>query len=247
LEFNEKGIELFAKITNDINEKSAKDAKKTEDLFAPKKPVITQALIIMNVLIFLASLYDRDTIAYLFSNLPRAIYQGEYYRLLTAAFVHIDPMHLLCNIYSIYVVGSQIESFFGKWKYLSIYLFSAICGNLLSFLFLDMNTMSIGASGAIFGILGSLLYFGYHYRVYLGNVLKSQLIPILLLNLCIGFLIPGIDNAAHIGGLLGGIFITMAIGVQDRSDKDFRKNGVLLSVLYIAFLLFMIFYRSMQL
>ncbi len=247
LEFNEKGIELFAKITSDINEKSAQDAKKTENLFAPKRPVITQALILVNTILFLFSLYYEDLILLIFSNYPRFIFQGEYFRLLTAAFVHVDAFHFLCNIYTLYIVGSQVESFFGKWKYLGIYLFSAICGNLLSVLFLDMNTISFGASGALFGLLGALLYFGYHYRVYLGNVLKSQLIPLIVLNLCIGFLVPGIDNAAHIGGLVGGLFITMAIGIQDRRDETFRKNGILLSILYLAFLIFMMFYRQMQL
>ena len=72
----------------------------------------------------------------------------------------------------------------------------------MSMLFTD--AISAGASGAIFGLLGALLYFGYHYRIYLGNVMRSQIIPLIIFNLMLGFILVGIDNAAHIGGLMGG-------------------------------------------
>ena len=106
------------------------------------------------------------------------------------------------------------------------------------------DTGSVGASGAIFGIMGSLLYFGYHYRVYLGNVVKSQLIPLIAINLLIGFM-PGsnIDNAAHIGGLIGGAFMTIALGVKDKTSTFEKINGfivaasLLLFMYYTAFIL----------
>ena len=101
----------------------------------------------------------------------------------------------------------------------------------------------MGASGAIFGLLGSLLYFGYHYRVYLGNVLKSQIIPIILLNLFIGFAVPGIDNFAHIGGLIGGVFASMLMGVSDKKNKADRVNGSILSLIYLFFIIYLAFFR----
>ena len=104
-------------------------------------------------------------------------------------------------------------------------------------------TVSVGASGAIFGLLGSLLYFGYYYRVYLGNLIHSQIIPVILLNLCIGFLTPGIDNAAHIGGLIGGVLSTMAVGLKYKSKKSDRINGVILTVIFISFLVYLGFFR----
>ena len=103
------------------------------------------------------------------------------------------------------------------------------------------NNASIGASGAIFGLLGSLLYFGYHYRVYLGNVIKSQIIPLLILNLGIGFMFNGIDNFAHIGGLIGGTLITIGLGIKYKSSTFERVNGFIVSILYLIFCLYMTF------
>ena len=108
----------------------------------------------------------------------------------------------------------------------------------MSIIFSD--SISAGASGAIFGLLGSLLYFGYHYRVYLGGVLKSQIIPLILINLIFGFTMSGIDNAAHIGGLIGGFLISMAVGVPNKSEKSDIINGIIMSIIYFVFLLFMI-------
>ena len=103
------------------------------------------------------------------------------------------------------------------------------------------NTASIGASGAIFGIMGALLCFGYYYRVYLGNVLKSQLIPLIIFNLLLGFALSGIDNFAHIGGLLGGIGATMALGVDGKSKKYESINGIIITTIFIIFEIYMAF------
>ena len=101
------------------------------------------------------------------------------------------------------------------------------------------DNFSIGASGAIFGLLGSLLYFGYHYRVYFGNVLIRRIVPVIILNLFIGFTIPGIDNFAHIGGLIGGFLISKAVGVNTRDKKSDKINGIILSTIYFGFLIFL--------
>ena len=141
---------------------------------------------------------------------------------------------------ALYVLGGQIESFFGKFKYIIIYLFSGLTGSLLS-ITLSGNVGSIGASGAIFGLMGALLYFGYHYRVYLGTVIKSQIIPLILINLLIGFTIPGIDNSAHIGGLIGGILSTIAVGVKYKSTNYEKINGFIVLIIYMCFLAFLAF------
>ena len=86
------------------------------------------------------------------------------------------------------------------------------------------NAISVGASGAIFGLLGALAYFGYHYRLYLGNVLKTQIIPVIAINLLIGVMLTGIDNFCHIGGLVGGIFASMALGVEGKTKKTDHIN-----------------------
>lgn len=236
--FKEKGAELFMKITGEIGKKNQQETVKAEELFKVKKPIITYILIAINVLIFLLS-HININIAnslFLFKNL-----NGEYYRLITATFTHYDLFHLLFNMYALYIIGPQIESFFGKKKYLLIYLFSALTGSLMSLTFMADNAASLGASGAIFGLLGSLLYFGYHYRLYLGTVIKSQIIPLIVANLVLGFILTGIDNAAHIGGLVGGILISMALGVKYKSTQYEKINGLILSIILLGFLTYTAF------
>lgn len=246
-ESSEDGFNLFMKLTKEINDKNEVEAKKAEDIFTKKKPVITYALIIINVLVFIAMYIfgkgSEDTLTLLLfgANYPVLVRAGDYYRLITSAFLHAGLLHLIFNNYALYVIGSQLESFLGKAKFLIIYLVSAICGSLMSMLFSD--GISVGASGAIFGLLGSLLYFGYNYRVYLGTVLKSQIIPLIILNLIIGFITPGIDNAAHIGGLLGGLGMTMALGIKYKTSTFEKVNGKIIMAVYIGFLIFMAFFR----
>ncbi len=247
--FKQKGLELFMKLTTEINEKSGKDAKKAENVFKKRTPIMTYILIGLNIFIFL-SMYlfgkgstDVETLLNFGATNPGLIKAGEYYRLITSAFLHIGFWHLLFNMYSLYVIGTQLESFFGKIKFLVIYLGSAILGNLMSLLFLGDNVVSAGASGAIFGLLGALIYFGYHYRVYLGTVVKSQIIPLIILNLGLGFFINGIDNSAHIGGLIGGILLSIGLGVKYKSTKFEQINGIIVSIIYTIFLIYMGFFR----
>ena len=243
IDFKEKGLELFMKITSDINKKNEGDAKMNEDVFTPKKPVVTYALIIINVIVFLLSLFNESIIQMFAVNRFFIADLGQYYRLFTGIFLHANFLHLIFNMYALYVIGMQLESFLGKGKYLAVYLLSGLGGSMLS-IFFD-NGYSVGASGAIFGLMGALLYFGYHYRVYLDSVVKSQIIPLIILNLLIGFTSTGIDNWAHIGGLVGGILATMAVGVKYKSTKFEMINGVIMYLIFIGFLGYMVFVRGM--
>jgi len=255
--FSEKGMELFAKITGEITIKSEKNAEKAEDVFKPKKPYITYGILLINLVIFILTFFynvqnGNGLIDSLLGNShaalktfgglePSLVKSGQYYRLITSAFNHIGLFHLLFNSYALYVIGSQLESYIGRTKYLIIYLASAIFGNLLSVAL--VSGWSAGASGAIFGLLGALLYFGYHYRVYLGTVIKSQIIPLILINLTIGFLSPEINNAAHIGGLIGGFLGLQALGVKYKSTKTDKINGIILLTIYTGFLVYISFFR----
>lgn len=242
----EKGMELFFKLTSEINKKNEQEGIKAEEIFKPKKPIITVSLIIINVIVFILMYIlgkgsqDAFTLIKFGAFQKDLILGGEYYRLITYAFLHIGIFHLLFNCYALYVIGRQLESFLGKIKFLIIYLVSALCGSLMSMIF--PISISAGASGAIFGLLGSLLYFGYNYRVYLGTVLKSQIIPLILINLIFGFMVSGINNAAHIGGLIGGILITMSLGIKYKSKKSEQINGIVLLSLFLGFLIYMGFF-----
>lgn len=243
IDFKEKGLELFMKITSDINKKNEGDAKMNEDVFTPKKPIVTYALIIINVIVFLLSLFNESIIQMFAVNRFFIADLGQYYRLFTGIFLHANFLHLIFNMYALYVIGMQLESFLGKGKYLAVYLLSGLGGSMLSIFF--SNGYSVGASGAIFGLMGALLYFGYHYRVYLDSVVKSQIIPLIVLNLLIGFTSTGIDNWAHIGGLVGGILATMAVGVKYKSTKFEMINGAIMYLIFIGFLGYMVFVRGM--
>jgi len=238
----EDGFALLLKLGNDISEKSKENADQANKVFEPKLPIVTTILIALNVLIFLFGIFfgARDFLINAFAVYGPFVREGDFYRLITGIFLHADILHLGFNMYSLYVIGSQIESFFGKTKFILIYLFSGLMGSLLSIL-LNGNVPSIGASGAIFGLLGSMLYFGYYYRVYLGNTLTSQIVPIILVNLLIGFTTSGIDNFGHIGGLIGGFLITMAFGIDEKSDRQSKINGWVFAIVTLLFLIFMNF------
>lgn len=245
--FKEKGMELFSKLTSEISKKSESESMKAEEVFSKKKPIITYAIISLNILIFVLMYVLGDgsksvqTLINFGANYGPLVKMGDYYRLITSAFLHIGVLHLAFNCYALYVIGPQVENFFGKSKYIIIYLISAISGSLLSILF--SNSVSAGASGAIFGLLGSIVYFGYHYRIYLDNVLKSQIVPLIVLNLLLGFVVSGIDSAAHIGGLIGGVLISMAVGVKYKSSNSERINGIIMTTIYLGFLIYMCFFR----
>ena len=161
---------------------------------------------------------------------------GEIYRLVSYMFLHAGIMHILLNMYSLYIVGTKVEDFFGKWKYLLIYFISGISGGLLS-IGLSQDTISVGASGAIFGLFGALIYFGYSYRGYIGSMIRSQIIPIVVYNLLIGFFIPGIDMWGHVGGLIGGILTANVLGTIE--NKDYKISNIVLLVIYFAFLVYL--------
>ena len=245
---DENGLEYFIKVTDNINQKNESKSKIAEKIFSFKKPIVTYSLIFICILVFILMYVlgngstDNYTLLVFGANVDTLTKNGDYYRLFTSMFLHIGILHLLCNMYSLYIIGKEVENVFGKVKYLIIYLLSGIAGSILSLAF-NHNTICAGASGAIFGLLGALLYIGYYYRTYLGATLTRSIIPVIVLNLIIGFTSSGIDNAAHIGGLVGGILIAMAVGVPDKSNNNNKINGIVLSLIYFGFIIYLSFFR----
>ncbi|MDD7131991.1 MAG: rhomboid family intramembrane serine protease [Firmicutes bacterium] len=245
---DEEGLEYFIKVTDNINKQNESKSKIAEKIFSFKKPIITYSIIFICVLVFILMYVlgngstDNYTLLLFGANLDALTKNGDYYRLLTSMFLHIGIMHLLCNMYSLYIIGKEVENVFGKWKYLVIYILSGIAGSILSLAF-NHNTICAGASGAIFGLLGALLYFGYYYRPYLGATLTRSIIPVIAINLIVGFLDSGIDNSAHIGGLVGGLLVAMAVGVPDKSNNNNKINGIVLSLIYFGFIIYLSFFR----
>lgn len=249
--YKEEGFELISKLTKEIEEKNIKEGQEREKYMRNNKPIITYILIFINIVMFVLMYMlgngseNTNTLIDFGANYILLTKAGEYYRLITSGFLHIGVIHLLLNMYSLYIVGSQVEYFYGKVKYIIIYLFSLIMGSLFTVALSSVNTVSAGASGAIFGLLGSILYFGIKYRGYIGNSLVNQIVPVVVLNLIIGFTTPGIGNAAHIGGLIGGYLISMAvgIGIDKKEQRSSRINGIIISAILTIFMIYIGFVR----
>jgi rhomboid protease GluP len=180
-------------------------------------PYVTIGLLVVITVIFLAMLYvghgDVIRVSLLFGAKENSLVrQGQYWRLVTPIFLHGGWLHLLVNGYSLYRLGGSMERIYGAKKYFLIFLFAGITGNTLSYLL--SPSPSLGASGALFGLVGAGLVFPIRFRNLIPadvrNSILRQLFPIAAINLAIGFSLHGIiDNWAHIGGLLGGAFIAL--------------------------------------
>lgn len=240
-DFNDKvdPVEFF-KLTEDMNQNTMKKEKKLEKIFSPKKPVVTYILIVLNLMVFLYGiLHGNDELINMFGNNYELVQNGEFYRLFTCMFVHADILHILFNMIALYSIGPVVERYYGKSKFLLIYLVSGLLGSIFSGVFMTADSISIGASGAIFGLLGSICYFTYYYRATLQGILRGSIMPVIIINLVIGFLSTSIDLSAHIGGLIGGILISMAIGIGDKHRKSDQINGLVVLILMAAFLIYM--------
>lgn len=243
-------INEFMKLTDELNQKTYNEEKKLDKIFKDKKPMVTEVLIGINIGIFVLMLISSmlgsnlsSVFTYYGSNSYELIQQEGVlglYRLVTSMFIHADIFHIFFNMYALYVVGSQVERYYGKKKFLIIYFISGIFGSLFSNVFMLPNSMSIGASGAIFGLFGALGYFAYNYRAILGNFLKSSIIPVIVINLCLGLFISGVDVSCHIGGLIGGILISTILGVSGKEKKQNVSILIVFAIL-LCFMAFMIF------
>ena len=164
------------------------------------------------------------------------IYDGEYWRLITHTFLHGGSLHLLLNMGVLFVAGNLLEKLYGGSRFLILYLFSAIGGSLATLYFVR-DAPSVGASGAIFGLMGALVALGLRYKDRLprwrNRIFGLGLIPFIACDIILGFTFPHINNAAHLGGLAvgfaGGLILTPAIYAS--SEHEPKSVQALASVL----------------
>jgi len=162
-----------------------------------------------------------------FGMIPLAIADGQWWRLITAAFLHGSLLHLAFNMYALYWLGPQLEELLGRGRFLSLYMLSAFGGNVASYYFSGLNTLSVGASGAIFGLLTATIVIGRELRRDV-----SQLILLLGLNVAFGFLNPNIDWRAHFGG--AGVGAAVA-SLQIKGRPESRVIGlVAIGIILVA-------------
>lgn len=148
---------------------------------------------------------DRRVLIAFGAKVNTLIQEGEVWRLITSTFIHIGILHLFFNLYALRSLGSLAEEMFGHRNYFLIYLLAGLGGSIASYIF--SSAISAGASGAIFGILGALVYFSYKRPKLWKSGLGMNLIMVLFVNIGFGLSQPGIDNFAHLGGLLTGTLI----------------------------------------
>lgn len=189
---------------------------------------ITTILLLTTVFIFLLQLYFGDGFTSAFMKLNLAISAGEWYRLFTPIFLHGGFTHLLVNCLSLHYTGPIVESWYGKTRFIALYIFSGFCGNIASFL--ATPNPGVGASGAIFGLIGGFAVLLIRHRDLIGRQSQSALQSLALtvaINFAIG-LSPGsyIDNFAHLGGLLGGLGFAYIAG--PRLERVRSINGTFL-------------------
>lgn len=178
---------------------------------------ITMLFIAANVIMYVLTAFfsknifnsDINVLIFLGAKVNSLISSGEYYRLFTAMFLHGGLMHLVLNMYALFALGPLLENVYGKGKYIIIYLASGIVSSIFSYKFSD--AVSIGASGAIFGLLGATLIFAFRRRDEVGKNLLRNILSVIAINIFIGLNMSNIDNFAHLGGLIGGIIIAAII------------------------------------
>ena len=176
-----------------------------------KESLVTYILICINILIFILTSFlskniyniDSYTLIALGAKVNVLINNGQPWRLITCAFLHGGLAHIAFNMYALKIIGSEVEYVYGKVKYISIYLISALGGSVFSYLF-NADSISVGASGAIFGLLGAMIIFGIRHKNKIGKAYIMNLFKVLLINIFIGVTLSNIDNGAHIGGLVFG-------------------------------------------
>jgi rhomboid protease GluP len=176
---------------------------------------VTTVILAINVVVFVVELAlggaNSSALIRLGAMVPILVATGEYWRLITAMFLHVGVLHLLLNSYGLYLFGNLIEGVFGSARFVAIYLVTGFFASAASFAFGTPNRIAAGASGAIFGLLGAWLAYNWGRReLFMAQANLRGALILIAINLFLGFQIAGIDNLAHIGGLVAGVLAGLA-------------------------------------
>ena len=147
---------------------------------------------------------------------PFIFYRGEWWRLITAAFLHGGLLHILMNSWVLFDLGPQVNQAFGTPRFLSIYFVSSVTGFLASLYW--SPAVSIGASAGLCGLIGAMIAFGTRERSAFGSALRRQYVQWMIYLLIFGLVIPNVDNSAHLGGLAGGFVVAYLAGTPGFSE-----------------------------
>lgn len=198
---------------SDVNNAIKNDSINKFNNLKSKNIYFTYFLMGINIFVYLLMLIngDSESISTLikFGALEPSliINEHQYYRLFTAMFVHIGYMHLFSNIFSLYIIGSRIERYMGKLPYILIYIISGLTSSLFSTYL--TGSVAAGASGAIWGLYGAILIFTAFNRKSMQGIDFYTILIMIILGFSISLMTPYVDNFAHLGGLIGGLIITI--------------------------------------
>lgn len=213
--------------------KASERSKAENEMFKSGKPLFTYFLIAAQILLFLlmelkGGSTNTSTLIKFGAKFNPLILEGEWWRFFSPVLLHIGALHLFMNSLALYYLGPMVERIYGNFRFLFIYILAGFAGSLASFLF--SPSLSAGASGAIFGCFGALLYFGSVFPRLFFRSMGMNILIVLAINLLFGFSVPGIDNAGHIGGLLGGF---AAAGIVHLPKK--RKFALQALIIIVTF------------
>ena len=185
-----------------------------------KKEPVTVLFILLNILIFLVVDFTggSENTAHMIecgaAYPPLILGNGEIYRLFTCMFLHFGIEHLANNMLVLFVLGQRLEPVVGKIKFILIYLLGGLGGNILS-LYMEIRkeeyAVSAGASGAVFAIMGAMIYVVVRNRGRIQDISTRQIMIMAAFSLYFGFASGGVDNAAHVGGMICGFFLSMLL------------------------------------
>ena len=185
-----------------------------------RKEPVTAGLILLNILVFLAVEFtgsSQNTMHMLdcgAAYTPMIVQGGEYYRLFTCMFLHFGIEHLLNNMLVLFVLGSRLERVIGKIKFLLIYLLGGVLGNVIS-LYLELHAqnfaVSAGASGAVFAVMGAMIYIVIRNKGRLADLSMRQILIMAVFSLYFGFASTGVDNTAHVAGMVSGFLLAVLL------------------------------------
>jgi rhomboid protease GluP len=219
---------------------AANKVKEEQSLFTRGKPFFTYVFIAVQLLMFFVmemagGTQNTENLIRFGAKYNPLITDGEWWRFFTPIIIHIGFLHLLMNTFALYFLGTAVERIYGSPRFLFIYIFAGFSGTLASFVF--TNSLSAGASGAIFGCFGALLYFGTAHPKIFFRTMGTNILVVIGINLAFGFSIPGIDNAGHIGGLAGGALSAAIVHLPRAKRMWFQLIAVLAAAAVIpAFL-----------
>jgi membrane associated rhomboid family serine protease len=207
--------------------------------------LVTKVLIGICVLTYILQVSD-PTIVAKYADLParafgpftQGVAAGEFYRLITSAFLHGSVIHIAFNMYALFIFGTQVEAALGRARYVGVYLVAALGGSTLSFVLAHVgpssgfpvdSTSSVGASGAVFGLFGAYYVVARRLRADTG-----QIVGLIVINLAFGFVVPAIDVWAHIGGLITGFALTFAMARVPRGPRRGLIQGAAAVAITVA-------------